>query len=592
MIYKNIKTKFLFISRIITILPKERKNQIALIVVLTVFSAGSDLLSVTLFGPLLAGMSFSQGAGNEAPETSLMYSRWRMSGQESGWYVFLAFTLAALLSGCMKVALLSSQIKTCHAVGSDISRIIYKNIICRDYETHVNSNSSQTISMMANKANSIVDYILMPVMLLISSTVSIIAVLAAMVFVAPKVTVSVVVIVIILYCAMLITISGRIKNASQASNKFSDLGIKIIQESLGSIRDVIIAKRQDFYISAYCEVDGKRRSASASVQLLSQIPKPILESVGMIVLCSFAFYISQSDQGANHAVPIIGAIALGAQRLLPAIQQIYSNIVLVKGSQSMLSEAVATLNDKRVDLEGESNGPAVKFNKEIKISNLSFTYRGSACPALSDINLVIPMGARVGIIGETGSGKSTFVDLLLGLLLPTSGLIQVDDICLSKDNIRNWQQNICHVPQNVYLFDGSVKENIALTKELSEESEEKLVQVCERVGISDLLNRFSNGAESKVGERGVQLSGGQRQRIGIARAIYTAKPIMVMDEGTSALDEKSEIMVMNVLYSLPNTMTMFIVTHKPSALFGCTHIIKIENRTAVIFKNSQSKNIY
>jgi ATP-binding cassette subfamily B protein len=276
------------------------------------------------------------------------------------------------------------------------------------------------------------------------------------------------------------------------------------------------------------------------------------------------------------ALPVLGALALGAQRLLPALQQIFTAWASIAGSYASLADTVSLLEQP---LPAELLQPAhlpLGFQEAIRFSRVRFRYTSDGPWVLDGINLIIPKGARVGFVGSTGSGKSTSLDLLMGLLMPTEGELLVDDQPISGSRLKAWQRSIAHVPQSIYLADSTLAENIAFGVPLDKIDMDRVRQSARQAQIADFIESSSEGYQAYVGERGILLSGGQRQRIGIARALYKQAKVLVFDEATSALDNATEQSVMDAIEGLSSDLTILLIAHRLSTIKRCDTIVQLE----------------
>jgi ATP-binding cassette subfamily B protein len=277
-------------------------------------------------------------------------------------------------------------------------------------------------------------------------------------------------------------------------------------------------------------------------------------------------------------VPTVGIIALAAQRLLPYLQQSYNGLVSIRGGQATLLELLSLLERPILEIADRIHAykeiRPLKFNRTIEFKNVNFSY-STKFPVLVNFNLIIECGKKIGIKGRTGAGKSTILDLLMGLITPTSGKIEIDGFPLDGKDIVAWQKNISHVPQDIFLNDSTVKKNIAfgVLDHKIDFARVKLAASAARID-SD-IESWENGYETVVGERGMKLSGGQRQRIGIARALYKGASLIIFDEATSALDAKTETEVMESIYQMDQLVTLVMVSHREVTLARCDSIIEL-----------------
>jgi ATP-binding cassette subfamily B protein len=309
---------------------------------------------------------------------------------------------------------------------------------------------------------------------------------------------------------------------------------------------------------------------------MSGTPRFVVETLGTLFIALLAMFLTTSPEGLGRAIPVLGVVALAAQRLVPVMQQLYSSWAAIAGGRASVSDALDLL-EQSMEEERRMPSGSLPFLTEIRLENLSFAYSPSLPEVLHCVDLIIPKGSRLGIIGETGSGKSTFLDIVMGLLPPTRGQMKVDGAALTPDRMPVWQRQIAHVPQSIFLADTTVAENIAFGLPPDEIDHDRVVTAAVIAQVDEVIRALPSGYQTRVGERGVRLSGGQRQRLGIARALYKQASVIVLDEATSALDHETERAVMDAIHSLPEKITLLIVAHRYSTLQECNSVIRLRN---------------
>jgi ATP-binding cassette subfamily B protein len=344
---------------------------------------------------------------------------------------------------------------------------------------------------------------------------------------------------------------------------------------LGGIRDVLIDGTQNTYCDIYRTADQSLRRAQANVNIVSSSPRFMIEALGMVLIAGLAFVMAQRSEGLSGAIPVLGALALGAQRLLPVLQQAYSSFSSIRGNQRNLEDVIDLLDQPMPDQPVGVVQP-IAFTQGIQINQLSFQYAEQSPWVLKGVNLSIEKGSRVGFIGSTGSGKSTLIDLVMSLLQPTQGTLEIDGQATTLANQRAWQAHLAHVPQSIFLADSSIAENIAFGVPRALIDMQRVQRAAQQAQIAQTIEGWEKGYETFVGERGVRLSGGQRQRIGIARALYKQANVIVFDEATSALDNETERAVMQAIDDLGDELTVLIVAHRLSTLKHCTKIVELK----------------
>jgi ATP-binding cassette subfamily B protein len=352
--------------------------------------------------------------------------------------------------------------------------------------------------------------------------------------------------------------------------------IKSLQEGLGGIRDVLIDGRQDAYCQIYRNADQPLRRAQGGNSFISSSPRFVTEALGMLLIASLAYTLTQEPDGVSRVIPVLGALALGAQRLLPVLQQAYSSWSVILGGQASLQDTLELLDQSLPDYADQPPKKSLPFKQCICLNQLWFRYNHQAPWVLKDLNLTIAKGSRVGFIGDTGSGKSTLLDIVMGLLQPTNGAVEVDGELITAANHRDWQTHIAHVPQAIFLADSTIEENIAFGVPIAEISHARVKQAAQQAQISDVIETWPKQYQTFVGERGIRLSGGQRQRIGIARALYKQADVIVFDEATSALDSETEYSVMQATEGLGEHLTLLIIAHRLTTLKNCTQVVELD----------------
>lgn len=486
------------------------------------------------------------------------------------------FILTVFLSAIFKISLLWFQTRTIHLINADLSSSIYKKVLHQSYNDHLLRNSSEIIAAVVTKSNMLLANLLHPILAIINSVLMITMALFLILTIDPKVLL-IFPLVLLIYIFMLALMKKRLFRYSNIINHESSHIVKIIQESLGMVRDIIIDRTQSFYFKIFYKAEHRNQNAQSKIKIISGMPRLIIEPIGMIIIVSLSYYYVQNIEKPLLIIPFLGMLALGAQKLLPIIQNIYTSISSIRGGHKLVEEGLDLLELKLPNIIGkfEKDVHSILLNKHIKLSNINFNYPSENHKVIQNLNLTIKKGERVGIIGPTGSGKSTLLDLILGLLIPTSGEIFIDDIRIDKSNILEWHKNLAHIPQDVYISDNTIYENIALGVDYNKIDKDVAHNVADQAKISSSILSMKKGFDTIVGENGSFLSGGQRQRIGIARALYKKANVLMLDEATSALDDKTEKEVLAEVCSLNRDITVIMITHRLSALKSFDKIVKI-----------------
>jgi ATP-binding cassette subfamily B protein len=489
----------------------------------------------------------------------------------------IAFAIGALFSGVMRLILLWAQTRLSHAVGADFSISIYRRTLYQPYAVHVARNSSEVIAGVSSKANGVVHSSLLPAVTILSSSLMLVFILLALLSIEPIIALTAFAGFAAIYVAVILVTKKALVRDSQRINYESNQVVKAIQEGLGGIRDVLIGGTQSIYCNIYRKADLSLRQAMANIAIISGCPRYGIEALGMVLISALAYSLAGRSSGITNAIPILGALALGAQRLLPMLQQAYSSWSSIRGGQASLIDVLNLLDQPLPTYTDEPLSLPIPFEHTITLNNFAFKYTEDTPWVLQQgLNLTIPKGGRIGFIGGTGSGKSTLMDVIMGLLQPTIGSLAVDGIDINEKNHRGWQAHIAHVPQAIFLADISIAENIAFGVPVEQIDHDRVRLVAQKAQISQTIESWSKQYDTLVGERGVRLSGGQRQRIGIARALYKQADVIVFDEATSALDNETECAVMESIENLSAELTVITVAHRLTTLKNCTQIVELE----------------
>ena len=357
--------------------------------------------------------------------------------------------------------------------------------------------------------------------------------------------------------------------------------IKAIQEGIAVSKEISLLGREEFFMKKFNNANIITANTERNNLAINQVPRLWLETIGITALMLLILVSLTNSSSASDLVPILALFAAASFRLLPSANRILSSLQSLKFGDAALNTLLKELKDG--SYEKKHDKESISFRSSIELKNVSFKYPGTNKEILKSVNLIIEKGDSLGIIGESGAGKSTFVDILLGLLVPSKGEILVDGINI-QNGMRSWQDKIGYVPQDIYLIDDSMKNNIALGID-SEKIDNQLIDKCVHESqISNLVHSLPEGLETMLGERGDKLSGGQKQRIGIARALYSNPEILVFDEATSALDNETEKKIIQSLEKINSEKTLVVIAHRLTTIENCNKVIRINEGKIEIIK--------
>jgi ATP-binding cassette, subfamily B, bacterial PglK len=551
-----------------------RRYQFVLLLFLTLVSSLAEVVSLGAVVPFIGILTQPERVLG-SPVVSWIA---RLFGISASGDLVLAltagFALAALLAGGLRLLLLGLSIRLANATGADLSVEVYRRTLYQPYCVHVARNSSEIISGITQKVVT-ATAVLTGIITVVTSAALAVAIVATLGVIQPVVAAVSVCAFGASYAAIACTTRRRLMSNGECIAQQQSALVKCLQEGLGAIRDVLVDGSQAVYCRAYDTAVRKLQRATGTNYFITTGPRYAMESLGMMLVAALAYILSSREGGVGAALPVLGALALAAQRLLPLVQQLYGNWSFVTGSQAVLSDVLELLEQALPADVHDPSPPPLVFKREIRFDNVWFRYASNQPWVVRGISLNIRKGARIGFVGKTGSGKSTVVDLMMCLLEPTQGKIFVDGQVLVGQYRKEWQAAVAHVPQSIYLADATIAENIAFGVPLDKVNWVRVREAATQAQITDFVDASPKGYDTLVGERGVRLSGGQRQRIGIARALYRQAAVLILDEATSALDSETERAVMATINELHGDLTILIVAHRLSTLHDCEKIVDL-----------------
>jgi len=563
-------------------LTPRRRLQLALLLMVMLASGLAELVSLGAVLPFLAVLSNPEKLWEQSWIQRLVL---RMGYTQSHQLVLpsaIAFALAAVLAAVIRLLNLWLSGRLAAAVGSDLSCESYRRTLYQPYQVQMRRNSSKLITAMTQHI-ALTVLALNTVLLIASACLVAAGLLVGLLYVDWQVALATAGLFGIAYGLVSISSRRQLLSNSERIASANTQRVQALQEGLGAIRDVLLNGAQSSYLDLYRRSDQPQRMAEARNVFLSIFPRYALEALGLVVIAVLgALLVLQRGSGAA-VIPLLGALALGGQRLLPVLQQIYSGWANLNSWSVSIAAVVQMLEQPLPDWQDSAEPLLVK--QTVRLQNVHFRYDSNQPLVLNGIDLEIKCGERIGLIGSTGSGKSTLVDLLMGLLPPSDGRVLVDGLDLHDPHhaslLVGWRSAVAHVPQNIYLADTSIAENIAFGVPKHAIDQTKVRLAAQQAQIAGFIESTSEGYASFVGERGICLSGGQRQRIGIARALYKQASVIILDEATSALDTSTEDAVMEAVHGLSRNLTMVMIAHRLSTVHRCDRVVRLDHGVVV-----------
>ena len=462
------------------------------------------------------------------------------------------------------------------------SKELMANYLAKPYLFHLNHNTATLLRNVNNSGIAIFSNILIPAFQLLTEIVTALTIWLVLIAADPFTAIIVAGVMGGMIYALLRFFRRSMEKIGRIQNEFAARYIRSVNQGLGAIKETKIMRKEEYFLREFEQNYEQYGISNRRYLFLSQLPRMIIET---LVVCALLLLIIGKlavGYAPSEIVPLLGVLALAAFRLMPSANRIVNLSNGIKFQLPLFNElyreliAIKSRKYHQRKLKMADIPPPLPFTDVICVEHLGFCYPGTSDEVLKDVSFSIPKGKFVGILGPSGAGKTTFVDILLGLFVPTRGKIMVDGIDI-RHELRAWQANIAYVPQSIYLTDATIRENVALGESPDEIDDERVHQALAMAELDDFVRTQTQGIETMVGERGVKLSGGQRQRIGIARALYQRPEVLVLDEATSALDNETERSITDTILKLKGQITIIAIAHRVSTLAECDFKVRFED---------------
>ena len=580
---KNRKINIFKIAYLIYFhLPKKSKKILFFTAFIIFISGLLDLFSIGSVIPFL--MVITQPSKLwEVSFFSSLYSFIGLSPKDDILFITtLFFGFATIISTFIKLLAIFINTRFAAYIGTELNMKVFNKLIYQPYEYYLNKNTSELISSMTVKLNYLVSVIYL-ILNALSASILIILILIFLIIYQTKIALIVGLFVFIFYSIATFVSDKKLNYNSVKISKANNNLIKVIQETIGSIKEIILMSRPSVYSNEFFKADNTLRIKSSENQFISIAPKYLVDSLGILIIAFLAFYFNLSGESNSSLITILGTFALAAQRLIPAFQTLYSAISKIRSYGQSVLDVINLIELPLSRKELKRTKDKYKMQEKIIFENVSFSYNNSKEKVLNNINLKILQGSCIGIKGSTGSGKSTLISLLIGLLPPTNGNIIIDGNYLYSKNedafLQKWRNSIAYVSQDSFLTDNTLLANIAFGCSKNEIDLDKVKQAASFANIDKFINSTKDGYLTFVGERGVRLSGGQKQRIAIARALYKDSEILILDEATSQLDKFTESRILNSIKNLKKIKTIIMIAHRENTFENCDYVYSLENNS-------------
>ena len=577
-----MKSIFDILKKIRTIYNKKEQTKFCLLFILIIISGFLELIGISLILPFI-NVVINPEIIITNKYLSFIYNLFHITNT-TNFLIFLAFVLilAYIFKNLYMLVVYYFQYKILYDAQKNISLQLIRFYVNQPYSYHLNINTSEMVRIVTQDTTHCSTF-LTNMFFLLTEFIVVILVIGFLFYINKIVTTVLVILFICIFIGIFKGLKPKLKIFAKNNQKYYGGMIKWIQQSLGAIKDIKVLQKEKFFINKYYDSSVKYTSAQKYFHFLEQFPKLLIESFVVSVILSVIMFLFYKGIDASTIIIQMAVFAMAAFRLMPSMNRMQIALSALMYYTPSLNVVYRDLKNTRVVnyLEPEENR-TLNMEKDICINNISYKYPNTEKYIFKNISFNIKKGTSIGFVGVTGAGKTTIVDVILGLLNPTEGSITIDGMNVHK-NKKAWFSKIGYVPQIIYLTDDTIKNNILFYDDENVD-EEQLNMVIEQAQLKDFIDSLPNGLETIVGERGIRLSGGQRQRIGIARALYKKPELLVLDEATSALDNETEKAVMQAIEHLYGKITMLVIAHRLTTIEKCDIIYKIDKGSLTTFR--------
>jgi ABC-type multidrug transport system fused ATPase/permease subunit len=553
-------------------LPSRRRRQLAMVTAMMLAGALAEMVTIGAVLPFVALISDPARAARLPGYGLFLAVAGDGSTSDLALRATLLFAAAVVLSAAARLLIHRLTYRFAYALGHDVGTAVFARMLRQPYSLYIARNSSAVLAGI-DKVQVLIHQVVLPLMQGVTAAVMALAIIGLLTAVAPAAAAAAA-IAASAYLAIGYAFARRLRAESRTIAALASARMQAVQEGLGAIRDILLDHSQEVFEAQFRRLDRAYRRAQTTVGSAAAMPRYVLEAAGIVLIALLALEMSRRPGGIAGALPVLGALALGAQRLLPLLNAAHVGWTQASGHRQSVGDLLALLSAETIVSRRVADPRP--FASDIAFDRVSLRRPGGEY-SLREVSLAIAKGERIGLVGRTGSGKSSLLDLLMGLIEPTAGEIRIDGRALDDAGRPDWQAQIAHVPQSIYLADASIAANIAFAEAEAEIDMARVRAAAARAHVHDFIAALPDGYATFVGDRGSWLSGGQRQRIAIARAFYKRANVLILDEATGHLDRETEEAVIAAVAAAGPEVTVILVAHRESALAGCDRILRLEN---------------
>lgn len=553
---------------------RRQKIKMSILAVLILFSSFLELVGISLIFPFI-GIVISPEKITSGQKLSAIYKFFGMHST-TDFLIFLAVLLIVvyLAKNVYMLFVYYCQYRILYNAQKDISHQLMSFYLTQPYSYHLGVNSSVMIRIVTGDTGNCSTFVTNLTFLFTEFSVFLF-VSILLFFINKIVTIVLVIMFVVIFLGIFKNLKAKLKKYSEINIKHQSGMIKWVQQAIGAIKDIKILQKEKFFVDNYYDSATKLVSAQRNFNILQQLPRLLIETIVVVSILAVIVILLVKGINSTTIVAQMAVFAMAAVRLMPSLNRMQIAVNTMMFLMPSVNAVYDDLKNTRgKDFREYDAGKTVDFKRDISINSISFKYPKTEKYIFKDVSFNIKNGTSVGFIGPTGAGKTTIVDVILGLLNPTDGTITVDGVDIHK-NKKSWFANIGYVPQMIYLTNDTIRNNIIFYDEKNEDKEQ-LERVIEQAQLKEFIDELPKGLDTEVGERGMRLSGGQRQRIGIARALYNKPSLLVLDEATSALDNNTEKYVMEAIENLYGKITMLIIAHRLTTIEKCDVVYELK----------------
>jgi len=557
-------------QKVLSLFNRKEKLKLGAILSGTVLMGFVEMISVAAIMPFIA-IAVKPSLIESNQYLNAFYSYFSFSSYNRfllviGGMVFCLLLFGNIFSGMMSWVM----IRFCYTKGKGISGTLFQKYLMQPYLYFLDKNSSELSKNILAEVDRFVIGILNNSLQMFSKIIMVVSIFTLLIIVKPLLALTVMGVLGGAYYILLKIIRTKLVAAGKISSHVNGMRYQTINEALGAIKELKVLGREQLFVDKYRDNAQLYAQSETLSQLSPSVAKYAIEVVAFGSMLLIALYLIATHEGISEFMPLLALYALSGYRLMPAMQQVFSGYTLFKYHQSALDLLCKEM--QLPYLKNTLGTEPLSFTNTLVLDNVSYRYPDSEKWALNNINLSIKQHATIGIVGASGAGKTTLIDIILGLLSP-QGNLAIDNVVINDSNVRSWQRNIGYVPQSIFLLDGTIASNIALGISENTVDMDSIIKASKLANLHDfIINELPQGYNTKIGERGIRLSGGQRQRIGIARALYHDPELLIFDEATSALDGITEKVIMEAIHSLANRKTIILIAHRLNTVKDCDTI--------------------